>query len=211
MGAAEAPRANPWWVLAGACTGLFVLMLDSTVVVLALPAIHRDLDASLDGLQWVQNAYLLTLAATVVSAGRLGDILGRRVVFISGMVAFALGSLLSGLADDESVLVVGRVIQGLGGSALLALSLALTTHAFPAERVPRALGIWAAVSAIALALGPLVGGVLIEAAGWRWGSSSSTSRWRLPESRSCSLAVRSRATRRHRGSTERECWCSRSG
>jgi EmrB/QacA subfamily drug resistance transporter len=168
MGAAEAPRANPWWVLAGACTGLFVLMLDSTVVVLALPAIHRDLDASLDGLQWVQNAYLLTLAATVVSAGRLGDILGRRVVFISGMVAFALGSMLSGLADDESVLVVGRVIQGLGGSALLALSLALTTHAFPAERVPRALGIWAAVSAIALALGPLVGGVLIEAASWRW-------------------------------------------
>jgi EmrB/QacA subfamily drug resistance transporter len=165
---AEGERVNPWWVLVGACTGLFVLMLDSTVVVLALPAIHDDLGASLDGLQWVQNAYLLTLAATVVSAGRLGDILGRRAVFLAGMACFAAGSLVSGAADDEAVLVVGRVIQGLGGSALLALSLALTTHAFPAETIPRALGIWAAVSALALALGPLVGGLLIEAASWRW-------------------------------------------
>jgi EmrB/QacA subfamily drug resistance transporter len=165
---AKASRVNPWWVLVGACTGLFVLMLDSTVVVLALPAIHADLDASLDGLQWVQNAYLLTLAATVVSAGRLGDILGRRAVFLAGMAAFAAGSLVSGTATDEAVLVGGRVIQGLGGSALLALSLALTTNAFPARSVPRALGIWAAVSAVALALGPLVGGLLIEAASWRW-------------------------------------------
>jgi EmrB/QacA subfamily drug resistance transporter len=165
---AEASRVNPWWVLVGACTGLFVLMLDSTVVVLALPAIHDDLGASLDGLQWVQNAYLLTLSATVVSAGRLGDILGRRAVFLAGMAGFAVGSIVSGSANDETVLVVGRVIQGLGGSALLALSLALTTDAFDRAALPRALGIWAAVSAIALALGPLVGGVLIEAASWRW-------------------------------------------
>jgi EmrB/QacA subfamily drug resistance transporter len=165
---ADASRVNPWWVLVGACAGLFVLMLDSTVVVLALPAIHDDLGASLDGLQWVQNAYLLTLAATVVSAGRLGDILGRRRVFIAGMVGFAAGSVVSGSAPDEGVLILGRVIQGLGGSALLALSLALTTSAFPAQAMPRALGIWAAVSALALAVGPLVGGLLIEAASWRW-------------------------------------------
>jgi EmrB/QacA subfamily drug resistance transporter len=165
---AEASRVNPWWVLVGACTGLFVLMLDSTVVVLALPAIHDDLGASLDGLQWVQNAYLLTLSATVVSAGRLGDILGRRTVFLAGMAGFAIGSIVSGIADDESVLVAGRVIQGLGGSALLALSLALTTDVFDRAVLPRALGIWAAVSAVALALGPLVGGALIEAASWRW-------------------------------------------
>jgi EmrB/QacA subfamily drug resistance transporter len=143
-------------------------MLDSTVVVLALPAIHDDLGASLDGLQWVQNAYLLTLSATVVSAGRLGDILGRRTVFLAGMAGFAIGSIVSGIADDESVLVAGRVIQGLGGSALLALSLALTTDVFDRAVLPRALGIWAAVSAVALALGPLVGGALIEAASWRW-------------------------------------------
>jgi EmrB/QacA subfamily drug resistance transporter len=165
---AKASRVNPWWVLAGACTGLFVLMLDSTVVVLALPAIHADLGASLDGLQWVQNAYLLTLAATVVSAGRLGDILGRRRVFLAGMAGFAIGSIVSGSANDEAVLVAGRVIQGLGGSALLALSLALTTDVFDRAALPRALGIWAAVSAVALALGPLVGGALIEAASWRW-------------------------------------------
>jgi EmrB/QacA subfamily drug resistance transporter len=165
---AKASRVNPWWVLVGACTGLFVLMLDSTVVVLALPAIHADLDASLDGLQWVQNAYLLTLAATVVSAGRLGDILGRRAVFLAGMAGFAIGSIVSGSANDESVLVAGRVIQGLGGSALLALSLALTTDVFDRAALPRALGIWAAVSAVALALGPLVGGALIEGASWRW-------------------------------------------
>ncbi len=165
---AKAPRVNPGWVLVGACTGLFVLMLDSTVVVLALPAIHDDLGASLDGLQWVQNAYLLTLAATVVSAGRLGDILGRRRVFLAGMAGFAIGSMVSGAANDESVLIAGRVLQGLGGSALLALSLALTTDVFDRASLPRALGVWAAVSALALALGPLVGGALIELASWRW-------------------------------------------
>ncbi len=161
-------KANPWWVLAGACTGLFVLMLDSTVVTLALPAIRSDLDATLDGLQWIQNAYLLTLAATVVAAGRLGDIVGRRRVFIWGMALFALGSLVAGAATSEEMLVGGRVLQGIGGAALLSLSLALTSAAFPPELRPRALGIWAAVSAVALAIGPLVGGVLIEAASWRW-------------------------------------------
>ena len=164
-----ASRANPnrWWILVGACAGLFVLMLDSTVVVLALPAIHDGLGASLDALQWVQNAYLLTLAAAVVTGGRLGDILGRRRIFLVGMSAFGLGSLISGAAPDELVLIVGRVVQGLGGAALISLSLALTTNAFSPEETPRALGIWAAVSAVALAIGPLVGGVLIEVASWR--------------------------------------------
>jgi EmrB/QacA subfamily drug resistance transporter len=161
--------ANPnrWWILVGACAGLFVLMLDSTVVVLALPAIHDDLGASLDALQWIQNAYLLTLAAAVVTGGRLGDILGRRRIFLVGMTAFGVGSLISGAAPDELVLILGRVVQGLGGAALISLSLALTTNAFGAEETPRALGVWAAVSAVALAVGPLVGGVLIEAASWR--------------------------------------------
>ncbi|MDX6581664.1 MAG: hypothetical protein QOI10_848 [Solirubrobacterales bacterium] len=161
-------RHNPWWVLIGSCTGLFVLMLDSTVVTLALPAIQRDLHASTDGLQWVQNAYLLTIAATVVTAGRLGDIRGRQRIFLIGMAAFAAGSVLGGAAGSEEVLIAARVVQGIGGAALLSLSLALTCHAFPGDQQARALGIWAAVSAIALAIGPLVGGVLIEAASWRW-------------------------------------------
>ncbi len=157
-----------WWVLAGSCTGLFVLMLDSTVVTLALPRIRDDLGASVDGLQWIQNAYLLTLAASVVTAGRLGDIRGRRRVFIAGMAIFAAGSLLAGSATSIELLVAGRVAQGIGGAALLSLSLALIAHAFPAELQPRALGIWTAVSAVALALGPLIGGLLIDAASWRW-------------------------------------------
>jgi EmrB/QacA subfamily drug resistance transporter len=163
-----ASSRRPWWILAGACTGLFVLMLDSTVVTLALPPIARDLDASPDGLQWVQNAYLLTLAALVVAMGRLGDILGRRRVFCAGMLAFGAGSATAALAGSEEVLVAGRVIQGAGGAALIALSLAITSHAFPDQLQAKALGIWAAVSAVALAIGPLVGGVLIEAASWRW-------------------------------------------
>ncbi len=168
MEGGEAAARHPWWVLVGACTGLFVLMLDSTVVTLALPAIDDDLHASVDGLQWIQNAYLLTLAAVVVTAGRLGDIRGRRRVFVIGMAIFAAGSVVAGVAETEEVLIAGRVIQGIGGAALLSLSLAITAHAFSGASQARALGIWAAVSALALAIGPLVGGVLIEAASWRW-------------------------------------------
>jgi EmrB/QacA subfamily drug resistance transporter len=143
-------------------------MLDSTVVTLALPSIRRDLGASRDALQWVQNAYLLTLTATVVTAGRLGDIRGRRLVFIAGMAIFAAGSLLAGAAGSSAALIAGRVAQGVGGAAMLSLSLALTADAFPAATRARALGIWAAVSAVALATGPLVGGALIELSSWRW-------------------------------------------
>ena len=107
-----AARRNPWWILAGSCTGLFVLMLDSTVVTLALPAIHSDLDASLDELQWIQNAYLLTLTATVVTAGRLGDIRGRRCVFVAGMAIFAAGSLLAGAAGSAGALIVAGWSRG---------------------------------------------------------------------------------------------------
>lgn len=151
-----------WWTLAGACAGLFVLMLDSTVVALALPAIRHDVDASAEGLQWVMNGYLLTIAVLVVTAGRLGDMLGRRRVFLAGMVLFAAGSVLSGAAQDQDMLILGRVLQGAGAAPMLSLSLALVCNVFPSEEQPRALGIWAAVSAIALAIGPLAGGLLIE-------------------------------------------------
>jgi len=161
-------NARRWWVLGGSSIGLFVLMLDSTVVALALAPIRADLHASTAGLQWVQNVYLLTIAAFVVTFGRAGDVYGRRTVFQLGLVAFGLGSVVSATAGSIEALVAGRAVQGLGAAALLAQSLALVTNVFAPEDRARALGIWAAVSSLALALGPLVGGAVVELASWRW-------------------------------------------
>lgn len=141
-------------------------MLDSTVVALALSSIRVDVGADAAQLQWVMNGYLLTIAVLVVTAGRLGDMFGRKRVFIAGMVLFGAGSILSGAAQDPTMLVGGRVLQGIGAAPVLSLSLAIVCNAFPAAEQPRALGIWAAVSAIALAIGPALGGLLIEV-DWR--------------------------------------------
>jgi EmrB/QacA subfamily drug resistance transporter len=158
--------SRQWWTLAGTCTGLFLLMLDSTVVALALPSIRHDVGASAAGLQWVMNGYLLAIAALVVTAGRLGDMFGRKRLFIAGTAVFALGSVLSGAANDELMLICGRVLQGVGAAPMLPLSLAIVCNAFPAEQQPRALGIWAGISAVALGIGPLAGGVLVDV-DWR--------------------------------------------
>jgi EmrB/QacA subfamily drug resistance transporter len=155
-----------WWTLVGACFGLFLLMLDSTVVSLALPAIRHDVEASTEQLQWMMNSYLLTISVLVVTAGRLGDMFGRRRLFLIGMFGFGIGSIVSGLAADPDMLILGRVLQGAGAAPVLALSLALVCNVFPEKEIPKALGIWAGVSASALAVGPLVGGALVEV-DWR--------------------------------------------
>jgi EmrB/QacA subfamily drug resistance transporter len=159
-------ESRKWWTLVGACSGLFLLMLDSTVVALALSSIRVDVGADATQLQWVMNGYLLTIAVLVVTAGRLGDMFGRKRVFVVGMVLFAAGSVLSGAAQGPAMLIGGRVLQGIGAAPMLSLSLAIVCNAFPAAQQPRALGIWAAVSAVALAIGPVVGGALI-AVDWR--------------------------------------------
>jgi EmrB/QacA subfamily drug resistance transporter len=158
--------SRQWWALAGTCSGLFLLMLDSTVVALALPSIRHDVGASAAGLQWVMNGYLLAITALVVTAGRLGDVFGRKRLFLAGMCVFALGSVLSGAANDELALICGRVLQGAGAAPMLPLSLAIVCNAFPAGQQARALGIWAGISAVALGIGPLAGGALVDV-DWR--------------------------------------------
>jgi EmrB/QacA subfamily drug resistance transporter len=160
-------ESRRWWVLTGASTGLFILMLDSTTLPLALSSIRLELGASSSGLQWVQNVYLLTMAALVITLGRLGDMLGRKRIFQLGLLGFGAGSVICATADSTGQLIGGRVVQGAGGAALLALSLAIANLAFPPEERPRAVGIWAAVSAVALAIGPLVGGIAVELVSWR--------------------------------------------
>ena len=156
------------WTLVAVCLTTFMLLLDITVVVVALPNMQERFDASLTGLQWVVDAYALTLAALILTAGALADRYGRRLVFVTGVVLFTASSLLCGLAWSITALDVARALQGIGGAALFATALALIGHEYRGPERFGALAVWGATVGAAVACGPLVGGVLTDALGWRW-------------------------------------------
>ncbi|HEY4349078.1 MAG TPA: MFS transporter [Gaiellaceae bacterium] len=164
----EADSQARRWTLVAVCTTTFMLLLDITIVNVALPSIQRDLNASLTGLQWVVDAYALTLAALILTAGALADRFGRRLLFMVGVIVFTGSSLVCGLAWNIAALDVARAVQGVGGAALFATALALIGHEYRGPERGGAIALWGATIGAAVASGPLVGGILTDALSWRW-------------------------------------------
>ncbi|RPA12250.1 MFS transporter [Gordonia sp. OPL2] len=160
--------ARKWLTLTAVCTGVFMLLLDVTIVNVALPDIQADLGSSLSGLQWVIDAYALTLAALLLTSGTIADIIGRRRVFASGIVVFTIGSLACGLAPTIETLVAARALQGVGGAIMFATSLALLAQAFAPRERGVAFGVFGAVTGVSVAVGPVLGGILTSGLSWHW-------------------------------------------
>jgi EmrB/QacA subfamily drug resistance transporter len=160
--------ARKWWTLGAVTFGLFMVMLDNTVVNVALPTIGRELSMSVSNLEWVVNAYTLTLAVLMLSGGALADRYGRRRFFVIGLVVFTSSSLACGLAQGAEWLLAARTVQGAGAALMAPATLSIITATFPPEERGTAIGTWAGISALAIGIGPLVGGLLTEHIAWNW-------------------------------------------
>jgi EmrB/QacA subfamily drug resistance transporter len=161
-------KGNPWAILATLSVGFFMTLLDLTIVNIAIPDMVDKLHASLDQILWVVNAYSLALAVLMITAGRLGDLRGKKNLFIAGLVIFTLASLACGLSQDPLQLIAFRAVQGAGAAMLLPQTLSLIVDTFPAEKRGLPLGIWGAVAGVSGVAGPTVGGLLVSDFGWRW-------------------------------------------
>ena len=161
-------RGNKWWTLVAVCLGTFMLLLDITIVTVALPDIQRALHSSFSDLQWIVDAYALTLAAFLLTAGSLADMYGRRLLYLVGLGIFTASSVLCGFAVNTVMLVLSRGLQGVGGAVMFAVSLALLADAFRGKDRGVAFGIWGGITGLAVAIGPLLGGILTSGISWRW-------------------------------------------
>jgi EmrB/QacA subfamily drug resistance transporter len=163
-----ASENRKWWTLGALCFALFMIMLDNTVVNVALPAIQSDLGISRSELEWTVAVYALTFASLLLTGGKLGDLLGRRKIFLVGIAIFTLSSLLCGLSSSAPELIAARAVQGLGAALMMPATLSIISATFAARERGTAIGIWAGVSAMALAIGPLAGGLITEHISWNW-------------------------------------------
>ncbi|MBO3088977.1 DHA2 family efflux MFS transporter permease subunit [Cellulomonas dongxiuzhuiae] len=159
---------SPWSILPPLCLGFFMIMVDTTIVNIAVPTLQEAFDASLVTVGWVNSAYLLTFAVLLLVTGRLGDRFGPRPVFVIGLVVFTLASLACGLAGSVGMLIVARAVQGVGGALMTPQTMAMITRVFPAQKRGAALGVWGSVAGVATITGPVLGGILVESVGWEW-------------------------------------------
>jgi EmrB/QacA subfamily drug resistance transporter len=194
-----APENRKWWTLVAVSFGLFMIMLDNTVVNVALPSIQRSLHVSRSELEWIVVGYALTFATFMLTGGKLADLLGRRRLFIVGLAVFTASSLACGLAPNAGFLIGARVVQGVGAAIMNPATLGIITATFPPRQRGMAIGIWAGVSGMALAIGPLLGGLLTEKISWGWiffvnvpvgVLGIAVARWAIDESRDTSRVQR---------------------